>query len=405
MILTAEQQRMLAGDLGGALEYAMKIQTGIGRIFGANRLVSPSRVHVSMAGGCKADYWFVNKMLNLGGKCKISPTVNPSVDTSYINQHLAELPDEWKDIIRATNESYKKIGTQLTFSCTPYLMENVPSFGEILAFSESSVTVYANSVIGARTNRESCQSALCAAITGLVPEYGLLLSENRKAEIVVKVKAKLMTDFDWRLLGWCYPLKYRGPEVPVFVGIDDQPTQEGLINFGAELNVTGAVALFHIEGVTPEAPDLKSIMKKRNPKEYVEITQEDIERTRDKICGAPGKIDFAMFGCPHWTLRQIEDAIKVISGRNFAVDVWILTSAHVRDLAIQNGYAEIINNAGGHIVADTCADEPCWWPYYGKTGISDSPKCKYYNAMRNMNYKLRPLEQAVEAAIAGEVTV
>ncbi len=98
----------------------------------------------------------------------------------------------------ATNEAYRKLGAQLTFDCTPYLQQNVPAYGEVIAFSESSATPYVNSVIGARTNREGANSALCAAITGMVPEYGLLFDENRKAEILVDVQADVKTDLTTR---------------------------------------------------------------------------------------------------------------------------------------------------------------------------------------------------------------
>lgn len=402
MFLTAEQQEMLDGKYGEAVAYSMKIQTGMGRIFNASRMVVPSRVHVAM-GGCMADYWFANKMLDLGGKCRISPTTNPSIDFCYLNKHLAKIPDYWEEIVRKTNEAYTKLGATMTLSCTPYLQQNVPAFGEVLAFSESSATPFVNSVYGARSNRESSQSALCAAITGLVPEYGLLLDENRKAEVVVEVKADITDDFDYQLLGWSYPLKYKGPEVPVFTGIEICPTPEGFMNFGAQLNTSGAVAMYHVEGFTPEAPDLKTALDGKEPKAVIEITNKDLDFVRNRICGEPGKIDFALFGCPHWSLSQVAQVCDVLQGRKFAVDVWILTSFMTKELASRMGYLDIITKAGGHIVADTCVDEPCWWPYYGKTGISDSPKCMYYDTMRDMTFKLRSLKDSIEAAIVGEV--
>ncbi|MDO5115769.1 MAG: aconitase X catalytic domain-containing protein [Synergistaceae bacterium] len=402
MFLTEKQQDMLAGKYGEAVAYSMKIQVGMGRIFNATRMVVPGRVHVAM-GGCMADYWFANKMLNLGGKCVISPTTNPSMDFCYLNKHLAKIPDDWEDIVRKTNDAYTKLGATMTLSCTPYLQQNVPAFGEILAFSESSATPYVNSVYGARSNRESSQSALCAAITGLVPEYGLLLEENRKAEILVEVQADLNDDFDYQLLGWSYPLKYNGPEIPVFSGIEKRPNPEGFMNFGAQLNTSGAVAMYHIEGITPEAPDLKTALNGKEPKSRVVITNKDFDDVKNKICGEPGKIDFALFGCPHWSLSQIADVCKILNGRKFVVDVWILTSFMTKELAARMGYQKIINEAGGHILADTCVDEPCWWPYYGKTGVSDSPKCMYYDTMRDMKFKLRSLKDSIEAAIAGEV--
>lgn len=403
MELTELQKEMLEGKHGEAVAYAMRIQEGMGRVFNAKRMVPITRAHVALSAQ-EADRWFVEKMVALGGFCKISPTVNPSIDLAYLDRHLAEIPEAGSEIVNATNEGYRKVGATLTFDCTPYLQQNVPAFGEVIAFSESSATPYVNSVIGARTNRESSQSALCAAITGLVPEYGYLLDENRKAEILVEVTAEMKDDFDWQLLGWCYPLKYNGPEVPAFTGISRRPTPEGFMNFGAQLNTSGSVGMYHIVGITPEAPDLETAFGGKEPKKRIVIDQSDLDAVRKKICGEPGKIDFAMFGCPHLTLRQVGDIANAARGKKFAVDVWILTSSLTKELADRMGFLDDITRAGGHIIADTCIDvPPCWWPYYGKTAVTDSPKCAYYNEIRKIDFKIRPLEQAIQSAIEGEV--
>ncbi|MCQ4815610.1 aconitase X catalytic domain-containing protein [Cloacibacillus evryensis] len=405
MELTKDQLDMLHGAQGDAVAYAMRIQEGLGRVFGAKRMVPITRAHVALSAQ-DADLWFVEKLVDMGGKCKIPPTVNPSIDIGYLNRHLAEIPREGKDIVSKTNDAYRKIGAQLTFNCTPYLQQNVPAYGEVIGFSESSATPFVNSVIGARTNRESSQSALCAAITGLVPEYGLLLDKNRKAEILVEVKAEIKDDFDYQLLGWCYPLIYNGPEVPAFIGISKRATPEGFMNFGAQLNTSGAVGLYHIVGITPEAPDLKTAFGGKEPKKRVVIEQKDLEMVRERICGQPGKIDFAMFGCPHLSIRQVGDIARICNGKRFAVDVWVLTSSLTKELAARMGFLDIINRAGGHIISDTCIDvPPCWWPYYGKSAVTDSPKCAYYNEIRKIDFKIRPLEQAIEAAIMGEVRI
>jgi hypothetical protein len=186
-----------------------------------------------------------------------------------------------------------------------------------------------------------------------VPEYGFLLEENRKAEILVEVRTPLEGDFDYQLLGWCYPLKYPGPEVPAFVGIEERPTPEGFMNFGAQLNTSGSVGMYHIVGITPEAPDIEIAFGGKKPKMKVEITRSDLDDVRKKICGEPGKIDFAMFGCPHLSIRQVEDIARVTEGKKFAVDVWILTSSLTKELAGRMGYLDVINRAGGHIICDT----------------------------------------------------
>lgn len=403
MNLTEEQQKMLGGDYGEGMAMAMEIQAAIGETFEAERMVPITRAHVALSAQ-DADLWFAEKLLSKGARCRIAPTINPSIDISYLNEHLFEVPEEGKNIVNATNEAYKKLGAQLTFNCTPYLQQNVPAFGEVIAFSESSATPYVNSVIGARTNREGANSALCAAITGLVPEYGLLLDENRKAEILVEVSADVRSDFDYQLLGWCYPEKYKGLENPVFNGIKNRPTPEGFMNFGAQLNTSGCVSMYHIAGITPEAPTVEAALGGKKAKETITITDADLALTKKNLCGEPGSIDFAMFGCPHITIRQVAAVAGVCAGRRFTVDTWFLTSSLTKELARRMGYLDVIERAGGHIITDTCIDvPPCWKPYYGKVGVTDSPKCAYYNEIRGMKFIIRPIEEAVEAAITGKV--
>lgn len=403
MELTNYEQNMLDGKYGEGIAMAIKIQVGIGEAFGAKRMVEINKAHVALSSQ-DADLWFVKKLLDKGAYCKVPPTVNPSICIKYLNEHLFEVPKSGVDIVSATNEAYRKIGAILTFDCTPYLQANVPSYGEIIAFSESSATPYVNSVIGARSNRESSQSALCAAITGVVPEYGLLLDKNRKGEILVEVKADIKDDFDYQLLGWCYPQKYKGLEIPVFTGIKERPTPEGFMNFGAQLNTSGCVSMYHMVGITPEAPTIEVAFGGNPIKKKVTITNRDIQEVRKSICNKPGKIDFAMFGCPHLTINQVAKIANILNGRKLTVDMWILTSSLTKEMAKRMGYLNIIQRSGGHIIPDTCIDvPPCWKPYYGKIGVTDSPKNAYYNEIRNIKFIIRPLEECVEAAIIGEV--
>ena len=160
-----------------------------------------------------------------------------------------------------------------------------------------------------------------------------------------------------------------------------------------------------IAGFTPEAPTLEAAFGGNSIKKTITITQEDIEAVRKRLCGEPGKIDFAMFGCPHFTISQIETVAKVVEGKKAAVPIWILTGASTKELSGRMGFTDIIQRAGGHVISDTCIDvPPCWYPYYGKTGVTDSPKCAYYYEIRKTTFIIRPLEESIEAAIRGEVT-
>ncbi len=400
MLLTREEQDMLQGKYGEGTATAMKVLVAIGEAFGAERMVEISRAHVALSNQ-EADLWFVEKLVAGGAKCRVSPTVNPGFNLDYFRRVSTVAPED-EAIIRRTEAAYKAIGATLTYSCTPYLEKNIPRFGEITAYSESGATPYINSVYGARTNREAAQSALCAAVTGRVPLYGFLLTENRKGEVLVEVEAEIRDDFDYQLLGYCVPRK-AGHGVPVFTGLPSNPTPEGLMNLGAQLNTAGAVPMYHIVGVTPEAPTLEAAFHGEQPKRIIKITNDDLREVHAAISAGGGKIDFALFGCPHFTIDQVRQIAQLVEGKKLAVELWVCTSSLTRDLAERMGFLEIIERAGGHIVADTCIDQPCWHHLYGRKGVTDSPKCAYYTKRRNMEFVIRSLAESVRAALEGEV--
>lgn len=399
MELTQEEQQMLDGKYGEGVAIAMKVQVAVGEAFGAERMVEVTRTHVALSNQ-EADLWFVEKLVNGGARCRISPTVNPGFNLEYF-QGVTTISPEDESVIKRTRAAYRTIGATLTYNCTPYLEKNIPRFGEIAAYSESSATPYMNSVYGARTNRESAQSALCAAVTGRTPLYGFMLDANRQGQVLVEVQASLEDDFDYSMLGYCTPKKM-GFGVPVFTGIAD-PTPEALMNLGAQLNTAGAVSMYHIVGVTPEARTLEAACHGEEPQRRVVITDEDLREMRQALSASTGKIDFAMFGCPHLTIRQVAQMARQLEGKQLQAELWICTSSLTRELANRMGFLEIIRQAGGHIVEDTCVDQPCWHHLYGKKGVTESPKCAYYTKRRGMEFVLRSIPECVDAAIKGEV--
>ena len=235
MQLTQHQQDMLDGKYGKGTAYAMKIQAAIGESFGAERMVPITRAHVALSNQ-EADLWFAEKMLAGGAKCRVTPTVNPGFCLEFFKNRDMVAP-EYADLMQRTHNAYKALGAQLSYNCTPYIDTNVPNYREVIAFSESSATPYANAVWGARTNREGANSALCAAITGYVPEYGLLLDENRKGDILVEIRADVKNDFDYHIIGMLG--KKIGEGIPVFTGFPKETiTKEALRNLGAQLNTS-----------------------------------------------------------------------------------------------------------------------------------------------------------------------
>lgn len=401
MKLTQEQKDMLDGKYGKGTAYAMKIQVAIGESFDAERMVPITRAHVALSNQ-EADLWFCEKLLSEGAKCRVTPTVNPGFCLDFFKKRDMVAP-EYADLMQRTHNAYKAIGAQLTYNCTPYIDTNVPNFKEVIAFSESSGTPYANAVWGARTNREGANSALCAAITGYVPEYGLLLDENRKGDILVEVQADVKTAYDYHIIGMLG--KKIGEGIPVFTGFPKETiTKEALRNLGAQLNTSGAYGMYHILGVTPEAPDLETAFGGKEPKRKVVLTNEDKEAILKEISEEGNrKIDFAMFGCPHFTLEEVKYIASKVEGKILKKEMWILVSSHVKEMAVRMGLDEIISNAGGFIVPDTCPDQPCWRHLEGKIGITESPKCAYYPQRRGIHFVIRDLDTCIEAALTGEV--
>lgn len=400
MFLTQEEQEMLDGKYGKGTQLAMKIQVALGEVFNAERMAPVSRTHVALSNQ-EADLWFVEKMVDAGAKCRVSPTVNPGFNLEYF-QCITTISKEDEEMIKRTRQAYKEVGATLTFDCTPYLEKNIPRFGEITAYSESSATPFINSVYGARTNRESAQSALCAAITGRTPLYGFLLDENRAGQILVDVQANIKNDFDYQLLGYAVPKKLKF-KTPVFVNLPTDPSPAALMNLGAQLNTAGNVPMYHIVGVTPEAPTVEAAFMGKDPERVITITEQDLEAVHDEITDPGGPIDFALFGCPHFNIDQVAQVARLVEGRKLKVQLWIMTSSLTKELAKRMGYLETIQLAGGDIVDDTCMDQPCWEFLYGKKGVTDSPKCAYYTKRRNMQFVIRKIEECIDAAMRGEI--
>lgn len=399
MLLTDNQRDMLDGKYGKGKAMAARILTAVGESFHAARFVPLTRAHVSLSAQ-GADIWFAEKMVLAGAVCAVTPTVNPGYSMCYFKSRSMLTPGA-EENMRRTENAYRSLGASLTYSCTPYLMENIPEQGEITAFSETSATIFVNSVLGAKTNRESAATALCAAITGFTPEYGMLLDENRFADTAVYVEADMKDDFSYTLLGLMGKKIGRG--IPVFMNLPAAPTTEQMIALGTQLNVSGAFEMFHIPGITPGSPTLDAATGAKTPLRTVTVTRSDLDRLRKEYAPDYGEsAEFVMLGCPHYTYRQVLVVKEAMKGRRAAIPVWILTSRHVVSLARGSGIYDELKERNVQMIADTCIDEtPVWGFLSGKTGLSDSPKCAYYMASFKVNVQVMSVEDCLYRAEKG----
>ena len=389
---------MLAGEHGAGTQSAMELLVAIGDAFDAEKMIPVARAHAASSGQ-EGDLFFVEILAKGGAHCKIPTTTNPIADFDYF-QKVINIADEHQEASVAwkTKDCYRQIGAVMSWSCIPYLAENIPSFGEHVAFSESSATPYVNSVIGGLTNRESIQTALAAGILGKTPEYGMHLKENRKGTVLVKVEAKLKDGYSYSLLGQ-YVGKKVGYDIPVFVGIPNRPTIDQYINLCAMLNVTGAVPMFHIPGITVEAKTEQEAFAGNTPKDKITVTDHELRETHEELQTATGPIDAVILGCPHYNLDQMAEVARLLAGKKLrgGISFWVNTSATTKLLAERAGHVSVIEESGAHVIVDTCIDMFCWNNLREKTGMTDSPKCAYYRRFGPV--RVGTLEECVAASV------
>lgn len=392
MELTPEEQEMVIGKFGKATQKAMEILVTLGEIYGAKRLINITSVQVagvSYANLNEPGLKWLDEMAK-DGKVKILTTLNPSGMDLEDWRKLAISEDFAKNQLRVV-DAFGKMGIITTCSCTPYLYGNLPHFGEHIAWSESSAVCYANSVIGARTNREGGPSALAAALVGKTPEYGFHLEENRQPEVRVNIKAVVKGTYQFGALGKALGDKL-GSKITYITGIPKASVEE-LKSFCASYATYGGVALFHMEGITPEKVQ-------KMPDETVEITKEDLNKALSEL-DEDTEIDFISLGCPHASLAELEYIAKKLEGKkvNSKKEVWITTARPTKQIADRMGFTKMIEDSGAKIAADTCCVvAPIKGRFHGLA--SDSAKMCYYGSGRNkFSVKLMSMDECLEEAL------
>ena len=354
MRLTDEEKRILGGEKGKPYRTAMEMLVALGEIYGAEDMVPIKSAHCAglslKSHGLAGTEWAEN-MAAEGARVIVPTTMNViGVDRS---RDLG-FDKDWTINQLRIEDAYECMGCYGTSSCVPYFQGWLPQTGEHLAWAESSAVVFANSVIGARDNREGGPSALAAALLGVTPRYGLHLDENRRGTAVYHVDAELKDVSDYGALG-SFVGRLVGTGIPVFEGIE-HPTIEQLVYLGAALASSGSVAMFHIVGVTPEAPST-AVALGGNAAETLLITDAEIAAGRAQLNTATDSgVDFVAVGCPHFTLNQVAEVARLLKGRKIhdGVTMWIYTNVAIKALATQLGYRKIIEDSGALLCQDLC---------------------------------------------------
>ncbi|MBI3068173.1 MAG: aconitase X catalytic domain-containing protein, partial [Betaproteobacteria bacterium] len=354
MRLTAEEKRMLRGEMGEAVKQALELQIEVGRFFGARRLVPVTNVHMMgdievMGDGGKS---FIERVASLNARCMRDTTTNARcVDFGYVRE-LDQDPDEVekeKKLIACL----RQMNVITADTCINYQTLYQPHLGERVAWGDTGTVIYANSVFGARSNFEAGPAALAAALTGRVPEYGFHLDQHRRGTFQVNLRADLEDLADWGAVGKLVGESHQDYfAVPVFNAVKKTPGADELKHLGASLASYGSMGMFHMVGVTPEAPSLRAAFGGGRPREVMTITNRDLERVYASYDSRGDPLDLVVFSGPQQSLFEMKrlagllDGAKVKQGSR----LFVTTSNGVRSAAKRLGYLDRIEQAGGIVL-------------------------------------------------------
>ena len=388
---------MMEGDQGLGVAKAMEIVVALGRIYDAECLVPVTSVQVagvSYRNLGEAGLAFLREWADQGAQARVPATLNPAGIDLQAWKALG-FSEDFAHRQGLVVEAYERLGVRPTCTCTPYLVGNKPALGEHVAWAESSAVSYANSVLGARTNREGGPSALAAAIIGRTAAYGLHLDEARRASLRVDVHCPVHTTADFGALGYLVGKRAQN-RVPYFSGLG-RPDKADLKALGAAMAASGAVALYHVEGVTPEA-DRPHILTS-NPETFV---VDDLTPAYAALNADAGDIDLVWFGCPHASVAEIERVARLLRGRRVTSALWVTTSRDVYQQAAQKGWVRAIEESGGRVVADMCVVVAPMQELDYRTMATPSAKgATYAPSHAGLLVRYGPVEQCIEAAVTG----
>ncbi len=400
MQLTKTEEEMLAGKMGPAVELAMKAIVQMGEGLDAERLIATEGSHlgnVDLLRHCTGYIGIVKKFVDLGADVQVPTSVNP-YPADPRNPESPSIPEAFQGS-SPLEGYYRTLGVIPNWTCIPYVYGNIPRFGQHLSWEESSAVIYINSVIGARANREPILMDLVSAITGKTVYSGLHIDKNRKGEILCNVKVKGLKSDDFAAIGY-YLGKVCGTKIPVIDGIQEKASTSSLKNMGAAAASTGAISMYHIPGLTPEAPTLERAFGGQKPVEIVEIDDTVLRKTKEEMSSAEagGEIDIVGVGCPHYTFEEVASIARLLKGKKVkdGVQLWVCTHNGAIDLAKQQGIAQIIKEAGGRLFSGCIYCLHAVNPYSDMRLMSDSGKICYY---RRAVYGSQ--RECIAAAISG----
>ncbi|MFH2101596.1 MAG: aconitase X catalytic domain-containing protein [Candidatus Micrarchaeota archaeon] len=364
------EQKMLDGEMGEATAQSMEILVALAKIFKAEGMIPVSSAQVSgvsykTIGDAGLEY--LQDLASKGARTKIPTFLNPAGMDIFQWKEMG-IPGDFAKKQIDILDAYSRMGIMKTCTCTPYFIGLRPKKGEHIAWAESSAVAFANSVLGARTNREGGPSALAAAICGVTPNYGLHLDENRVASVDVHIQCKLENVSDFGALGHAVG-KLANRKYPAFSGIKSA-REEHLKVLGASMAASGSVPLFFIKNVTPEYNVAEDAEK-------ITFTDDELKAAKSELDSGE-KPQLVTLGCPHASLEEIRQVALMVEKRKPTCEFWVCTARKIKEESDALGYSRTIEEAGGRVVADTCMVVcPLERMGYTITGTNSGKAAKY----------------------------
>jgi predicted aconitase len=406
--LSPLDRELESGAHGAGAAFAMRLLMRFAEAVGASRFIDIEAAHVD---GClyhgRASLDFVERIAGRGGKVRVPTTLNVgSVDLIH-PELFGGTNDERGNGVKLM-QAHVALGCIPTFTCAPYQTAYRPRFGTQIAWGESNAIAFANSVIGARTNRYGDFIDLCCAMTGRAPEYGLHVTENRAARALFEIGS---FPHEWDAERVCVAVGHTigrrsGKMIPAIVGLPKDVSEDDLKALGAAAASSGAVALFHAVGLTPEAPDLERACAGKAPELIVRLSAEDLRAAARSLSsvadGAP--LHAVSLGTPHFSLAELARLMPLLDGPRPLVGIWINCSRATLGEIRSRGWEERLDEAGVKLIVDTCAYVTRIAGFGSGAVMTNSGKCAYY-APGNLKVAVAygSLAECVASARAGKV--
>ena len=409
MKLNAEEKAMLAGEFGPVRQIAIAHQIKVGEFFGAHDLVPVSQAHImadTESLGESGVEWLEGLAQNaLEDRQVRIPTITDPRGTDFTKAKQLGQTEKMVELERRAINAFVKMGVSMTDTCINYQTIMAPVFGEHLAFGDTGVVIYSNSVCGARSNFEGGPSALAAGHTGRTPRYGYHLDEHRKPTHRFKTLWTPKTLNEWGALGGVIGKKSGNYwSVPVLEGIEGHPGSDAMKHFGAAMASFGSTALFHVLGVTPEALHARDLEYLHLPE--VVITKEEVMGLQNSYRIAE-EVDVVVFSAPQLSLMEMKSIAELCNGKKFIKPLLAMTSPQVKPDADRMGYTAMIENAGGTVFSGMCFYQSYAREIAEANGwkVLATNSAKIVNILGGYGYTpmLASMEDCVDAAVSGRL--